>query len=356
MRVFVRGEPAPPGEDQRRICETGAPASAPRCGTCARACRRSKTSSRARWATHEPDSRSELSPLRGPAPAARPVVDGHRRARASARTLSRKCVPRAAARGLDPVHRPHGPDLRRDDVSARRRSCCRSTRRCSCSSSSSRACSSSSSRSSSAPGSSPPTGAPTRCRSICRSRCCGWSTSAASSPFSMTFLLFVTLAAGLAADPDAGASFRAASSSCADNLYVIPAVVLAQPAPRVRGVVHDAGAVVALEEHALRRDSLHRRRSSSPKRCSACCALITGSTRVAWVSFTAQSRERHRRDVPAAAAVRDAGDRLGARAAGLIASRSRCSSGGSAASRWCRERADPHRRSSSRSGTARSSA
>ena len=46
-----------------------------RSGTCGRACRRSRTSSPARWVSNEPDSRSELPPLRGHA-SSRPAAAG----------------------------------------------------------------------------------------------------------------------------------------------------------------------------------------------------------------------------------------------------------------------------------------
>ena len=64
MRVFVRGR-----RRRARATTSGGSArwrggAACRCGICAPACRRSKTCSRGRWATNEPDSRSELSPLR----------------------------------------------------------------------------------------------------------------------------------------------------------------------------------------------------------------------------------------------------------------------------------------------------
>ena len=67
------------------------------------------------------------------------------------------------------VRRPRGADLRRRQLSSRRRFWRRRPRP-SASSSTSRTSSSSSSPSTSAPASSPTTAAPTRCRSTCRSR------------------------------------------------------------------------------------------------------------------------------------------------------------------------------------------
>ena len=109
---------------------------------------------------------------------------------------------------------------------------------------------------------------------------------------------------------------------------------------RARRRVHDAGAVVALEEQPLRRDALHRRASSSPKPSSASLQVVTGSTRVAWVSISGQPRDQvtdaifrqpPRYETPVIVS------RARAARPGR-ACRSRCSSGASAAWRWCSER------------------
>ena len=109
--------------------------------------------------------------------------------------------------------------------------------------------------------------------------------------------------------------------------------------------VHDAGAVVAVEEQPLRRRSSTPASSSSPRRSTACCCAITGSTRAVVAVARRQPGAGRRRDLPAAAALRDA-------VAGLAdrhprprsRCRSRCSSGACAAWRWSRERPDRHRR------------
>ena len=78
MRVFVRGDAGAPGDDQRRICEIARQRRRPGAASArqrADARRRVRARGRRRMSR---DSRSELPPLQGAAPAARPIVGGHR--------------------------------------------------------------------------------------------------------------------------------------------------------------------------------------------------------------------------------------------------------------------------------------
>ena len=151
-RLRARARRRAPGDDQRRICEIAQQSRRAGPASARRACRRSKTCSRARLASNEPDSRSELPPLRRaraqPPGRAWTVI-----AWAGIRTmLARKVFLALLLARLDPVHRPHRPDLRRDDVSAGAAGAAGRRADVHAVSSSSRARSSSSSRSTSAPG------------------------------------------------------------------------------------------------------------------------------------------------------------------------------------------------------------
>ncbi len=143
MRVFVPGALGAPGDDQRRICAWRSRAGV-QVRHCVPACRRSRTSLPARWVSHEPDSRSELPPLRGRAarrPAARWArhrVDRHR-----GRSSRARCSWSSCSSAWIPFIVRTVQHLRRHDVSDGGHAC-RWTRRCSCSSSSSRASSCSS--------------------------------------------------------------------------------------------------------------------------------------------------------------------------------------------------------------------
>ena len=87
----------------------------------------------------------------------------------------------------------------------------------------------------------------------------------------------------------------AASPSSSNNLFLFPAITLAALLQALRRVVHDAGAVVAVEEQPLRRASSTPASSSSPRRSTACLRSSPASTRVAWISITANLDAGHRR-------------------------------------------------------------
>ena len=259
MRVFVPGERAAPGEDQRRICEMARGDAACRSGTCARACRRSKTCSRGRSAKNEPDSRSELPPLRraarsrsaAPGPSSRgPASAACSRARRSSALLLVAWIPfivrtvqiyvvtmypqagaGAAGRRADVQQFVEqqgifvffvtiyvGAGLIANDRRANALQIYLS-------------------------------------KPLLRMEYIGGKLA-----ILVAFLLVHHAPAGAAADR----ACRCCSAGSLDFLRAQPVRHSGRdpgvPRPRARRrVVHDAGAVVALEEHALRRDSLHRR-------------------------------------------------------------------------------------------------
>ena len=110
-----------PGEDQRRICELAA--GVRRAGA---APARQPADARRRLCAgggraNEPDPRSELPPLRGQAPAARPHRGRSSRAPASAARSARKAFLALLLLAWIPFIVRDGPDLRRDGVPAGRR-------------------------------------------------------------------------------------------------------------------------------------------------------------------------------------------------------------------------------------------
>ena len=115
MRVFVPGEGGAP-----RRCSRWRRRRACRCGTCGRACRRSRTCSRTRWARSDADadSRSGLPAVRRRAAPRRPRVDGDREGRHRARCCAKRAFLGAAAASVDAVRRPRRADLRRRQLPA----------------------------------------------------------------------------------------------------------------------------------------------------------------------------------------------------------------------------------------------
>ena len=85
------------------------------------------------------------------------------------------------------------------------------------------------------------------------------------------------LASGHPAAAAADRVLRAAPRSCRSNLFLVPAITLVSLIAGAALRVHDAGAVVALEEPPVRRCHVRRASSSSRRPCIRCCAAITGS-------------------------------------------------------------------------------
>ena len=163
------------------------------------------------------------------------------------------------------------------------------------------------------------------------------STSPASSRSSSSFLLLVTLVPALLLLLLQVAVRRQLRRSCASNLFLFPAITVASLLQVAARRVHDAGAVVAVEERAVRGDPLRRHRllhrgdlrravrrspGSTPRRRG--CRSARTSTQVVDVDLPAEAAVRRRPWSVSLLVI------VGAHRA----CRSRCSSGACAAWRW----------------------